>query len=254
VRFLTTYIIKNGYHLVNHTLGGFKMIQFTAEQTPAEIVKMFPKASDLFKQRKINFCCSGNRPLTDVFIENSLDGATMLTELNIAYEEWKNKGNTHTDWDTLSLTELIDYITVKYHDPMEQELIFLDAYVTRVFKVHGGDSPHLKELHRIYNLFQAGLTEHMIKESNEVFPLIKEYELKPSENLLTEIHKANGTLEDEHEMIVKLLKEIREVTNDFTPPQGACNTYQMTYARLADLESETYDHIHLENNILFGKL
>lgn len=254
MRFLTTYTIKNSYHLVNHTLGGFKMIQFTAEQTPAEIVKMFPKASDLFKQRKINFCCSGDRPLTDVFIENSLDGATVLSELNIAYEDWKNKGNTRTDWDTLSLTELTDYITEKYHDPMEQELLFLDAYVTRVFKVHGGDSPHLKELHHIYNLLQVELTEHMIKENNEVFPLIKEYELKPSENLLAEIHTANKALETEHEKIVKLLKEIREVTNDFTPPQGACNTYQMSYARLAELESETYDHIHLENNILFERL
>jgi len=230
------------------------MIQFTAEQTPAEIVKMFPKASDLFKQRKINFCCSGDRPLTDVFIENSLDGATVLSELNIAYEDWKNKGNTRTDWDTLSLTELADYIIEKYHDPMEQELLFLDAYVTRVFKVHGGDSPHLKELHHIYNLLQVELTEHMIKENNEVFPLIKEYELKPNENLLAEIHTANKALETEHEKIVKLLKEIREVTNDFTPPQGACNTYQMSYARLAELESETYDHIHLENNILFERL
>src|SRR5690625_3983001 len=117
------------------------MIQFTAEQTPAEIVKMFPKASDLFKQKKINFCCSGNRPLTDVFIENSLDGATVLTELNIAYEDWKNKGNTRTDWDTLSLTELIEYSTVKYYDHMQQELIFVDAYVGRVFKVHGGAYP-----------------------------------------------------------------------------------------------------------------
>jgi len=230
------------------------MNQFTAEHTSAEIVKIFPKASDLFKQRKIDFCCGGNRPLTDVFTEKSLDEMTVLTELNTAYKNWINKGHASTDWDALSMTELIDYITKTYHDPLEQELSALNGFVTRVLTVHGKDHPHLEELYNLYNLFQTELIDHTIKENNEVFPLIKEYEVNPSEELLAKIHDANGNLEDEHETTGNLLKQIREITNDFEPPQGACNTYNMTYARLAELESETYDHIHLENNILFKKL
>ena len=35
------------------------MQEFTKEHTPAEIVKVFPKASDLFKTQKIDFCCGG---------------------------------------------------------------------------------------------------------------------------------------------------------------------------------------------------
>src|SRR5690625_6049487 len=98
------------------------MNQFTAEHTPAEIVKIFPKASDLFKQRKIDFCCGGNRPLTDVFTEKSLDEMTVLTELNTAYKNWINKGHASTDWDALSMTELIDYITKTRSEEHTSEL------------------------------------------------------------------------------------------------------------------------------------
>lgn len=230
------------------------MIQFTAEQTPAEIVKAFPKASDLFKQRKIDFCCSGNRPLTDIFLEKSIDGTTILTELNTAYGDWQNKSHTVTDWDALSLTELIDYITETYHETLVQELDALDVFVTRVYKVHGQGQPHLEKLYRLYQQFKKEMEEHTIKENNEVFPLIKQYEKNPDEQLLAHIHEANGGLEDDHHTTGDLLKQIREATNDFTPPPEACNTYRITYARLAELESETFDHIHLENNILFKRL
>src|SRR5690625_5948720 len=125
------------------------MNQFTAEHTPAEIVKLFPKASDLFKQRKIDFCCGGNRLLTDVFTEKSLDEMTVLTELNKAYTDWLNKGHATTDWDALSMTELIDYITKTYHDTLEQELSSLNGFVTRVLSVLCIDNPSYDEL---YNL------------------------------------------------------------------------------------------------------
>jgi len=106
----------------------------------------------------------------------------------------------------------------------------------------------------LYNRLQSELIEHTIKEDNEVFPLVKEYEKDPNESLRKEIHEANGTLEDEHDIAGNILKKIRRITNDFTPPANACTTFQLTYTRLAELEAETFDHIHLENNILFKKL
>lgn len=45
------------------------MGQFTLEQRTGEIVKIFPKASDIFRQRKIDFCCSGDRPLIEAVTE-----------------------------------------------------------------------------------------------------------------------------------------------------------------------------------------
>ncbi|WP_407668444.1 iron-sulfur cluster repair di-iron protein [Ornithinibacillus halophilus] len=230
------------------------MNTFTIEQTPADIVKIFPKASDFFKERRIDFCCGGDKPLTNVFSEKQLDGEVVLKELNDLYQEWSKEDHDVTDWDAIPASQLIDHIVHTHHAYLNDELAPLGQFVTKIFRVHGAKHPHLKELHRIYHELKLELEEHTIKEDEEVFPLIKEYELNPSEALLEKIRIANGGLEDEHDVAGDLLKRIRVITNDFTPPVEACNSYRITYARLADLESDTFQHIHLENNVLFKNL
>src|SRR5699024_10924517 len=101
------------------------LISFTAEHTPAEIVKIFPKASDLFKERRIDFCCGGDYPLSAVFTER-LDGEEVLEELNRAFESWRNEVREATDWDTVPLSELADHITSKHHQYLNEELPALE--------------------------------------------------------------------------------------------------------------------------------
>lgn len=230
------------------------MNQFTDKHTPAEIVKIFPKASDFFKERRIDFCCGGNKPLENVFKEKSLDGNTVLAELNSLYEEWSKEDHEIKDWDSVPPSELIDHIVHTHHAYLEQELTPLGQFVTKIYRVHGANHPHLQELYHLYNEFKVEMEEHSIKEEQEVFPLIKEYEKNPSEELLEKIRIANGGLEDDHDAVGELLKRMREITNDFTPPADACNSYRITYARLAEMEADTFQHIHLENNVLFKNL
>ena len=47
--------------------------------------------------------------------------------------------------------------------------------------------------------------------------------------------------------------KIAEITQGYTPPADACNTYKVTYAMLEEFENDLHRHIHLENNILFPK-
>lgn len=230
------------------------MNSFTAAHTPAEIVKVFPKASDLFKERRIDFCCGGDQPLEKVFIEKKLDETTVLTELNTAYEQWNTEDHKVTDWDSVPLPELVDHIVHVHHAYLKEELPALGEFVTKVYRKHGASHPHLKELYRLYNDFKMKMEEHMITEEDNVFPLIKEYTIKPSEDLKQRIHEANGGLENEHESAGNLLKRMREITDGFTPHAAACNSYRITYARLSEMESDTFLHVHLENNVLFKRI
>lgn len=227
---------------------------FTARHTPAEIVQIFPKASDLFKKHRINFCCGGDRPLHTVFIEKNLDEAAVLTELNTAYENWSKEERKIIDWDQITLSELTDHIVHVHHAFLNKELAPLGQFVTRVYQRHGTAHPHLQELHRLYHDFKADIEENMVKEENELFPLIKEYEKNPRHELAKQIHEINNSLGYEHEVQQNTLRRMGEITNDYIPPSEACNTYRITYARLTELETDTFQHIHLENNVLFKRI
>lgn len=74
------------------------MQTFTEEQTAAHIVKVFPKASDVFNASGNNFCCKGDRLLKDTFNDKELEASSVLTDLNEAYSEWKETGIQAKAW------------------------------------------------------------------------------------------------------------------------------------------------------------
>jgi regulator of cell morphogenesis and NO signaling len=47
------------------------------------------------------------------------------------------------------------------------------------------------------------------------------------------------------------LKKLRKLTKGFTIPEDGCSTYQYVYRKLQELETDTFQHVHLENNVLF---
>ena len=57
-------------------------------------------------------------------------------------------------------------------------------------------------------------------------------------------------METEHEHAGDVFKEIAALSNNYTPPNEACNTYRVLYFKLQEFEEDLHKHIHLENNIL----
>lgn len=226
---------------------------FTSEQTPVDIVKTFPQASDIFIECHVDFCCGGDVSLAEQFAQKQLPGDAILNRLNESFIRWSEQGNIVMDWDEVSTEDLIDHIVHHHHAYLKEELPALETFVIRIANVHGEMHPHLIELHDVYQKFKKDMGEHSLKEELEVFPLIKQYLKAPSDELLTSIHLANGGLEDEHDLAGNLLIKMRQLTNGFDVPTNACGSYRITYDRLAKLETDTFQHVHLENNILFKR-
>lgn len=226
---------------------------FTEESIVRDIVTKFPKASDLFKAYRIDFCCGGNRKIIDAITERNLSADEVLSKLNALYQESIALNEAKIDWENASYRELIDHIINKHHRYLNEELPNLSPYVTRLLRVHGAGQPHLAQIHRLFNELQVELEQHLIKEESEDFPLILEVEQNRTKENVEKLEKVVEHLESDHSHAGDLLKEIREVTNDFTPPEHACGTYRLVYQRLEELESNMFEHIHLENNILFPR-
>ena len=60
-------------------------------------------------------------------------------------------------------------------------------------------------------------------------------------------------MEMEHISAGNSMAAIKKLSNDYTPPIDACNTYRVLFGKLKEFEDDLHQHINLENNILFPK-
>ncbi|WP_019909601.1 iron-sulfur cluster repair di-iron protein [Paenibacillus sp. HW567] len=225
---------------------------FSGEAMVRDIVLQFPKAADYFKAQRIDFCCGGAKPLTEAAAEKGLDTESVIQDLNKLLEEHPVlEEGEDTAWNEASSEDLVNYIVNKHHRYLREELPLIAQNVTKVFRVHGEDSPHLAEVYRLFHTLREDLLQHTAQEEESEFPKMLAYSNHPTPEGLAELHGLLHTLEEEHDGAGEILRELRRVTNDFTPPEHACTTYRLTYARLEELEGMTFEHVHLENNILF---
>jgi regulator of cell morphogenesis and NO signaling len=226
---------------------------FNANHRLGDIVTRFPKAADIFKAYQIDFCCGGDRELRMSLEEKGVNEAEILSKLNSSYEEAVAKRETTTDWTKLSSVELIDHVVNTHHAYLQTELPVLSDLTTKILRAHGSNHGELARVHKLFHSLKMELDQHLIKEEEILFPLIKEYEESPSEDLLQRIRKVMAETEDEHVGAGDILKELREITNQYEVPADGCRTYNVAFDRLQELESDLFQHIHLENNILFQR-
>jgi regulator of cell morphogenesis and NO signaling len=227
---------------------------FHSSQKIGEIVTKFPKAADVLKEYRIDFCCGGDRLLLTAIKEQGLPEPEILDKINNLYEEFKNIKTEDRNWVEAPLGELIDHIVNTHHAYLGEELPRISNLTTKILRVHGEHHPELSHVHKLFHSLKMELDQHLIKEETIQYPAIKEYEKSKSEASLNKAVSVNKELENEHTGAGDILKELRRVTNDFTAPEDGCNTYKLTYAKLEELENDTFQHIHLENNILFPRL
>lgn len=217
-----------------------------------DIVNSFPQSSDLFKKNRLDFCCGGNRPLSEAAAEQNVDVPALIAELEELFKKHNGTPDSMEVWIDTESKELIEHIKNKYHRELEEELTLLSPYVTKVSKVHGDRHQELLRVYELYYELKKELLEHTAKEEATVFPLLLELDGADSKKrsaILAEITE----LEKEHDHAGSILKELREITADFNPPIDACGTYRLVYKRLEALEAHTFMHVHLENNILFPR-
>jgi regulator of cell morphogenesis and NO signaling len=209
--------------------------------TLADLATTHPAASRVFQRFGLDYCCGGRKPLEDVCRSKGLDAATVLAAIEDA-----ERVTDLPRWDSAPLPALIRFIVDRYHNALRVELPELVTLAERVEARHAdkastpwGLAAHLQMVH-------ASVLDHLAKEEQILFPMIAAG------------HGARAlgpvrVMEEEHEDHSRNLLQIRLLTNNLTPPDEACPTWRALYLRLTELESELFDHIHLENNVLFPR-
>ncbi|MGD9567866.1 MAG: iron-sulfur cluster repair di-iron protein [Sedimentibacter sp.] len=229
------------------------MNKFNSTQQIGEIVNAFPKAADIFKEYKIDFCCGGNRPLSEAINEQKVNETELINRLNEAYETYESSVKDK-NWVEAETDEIIEQILNKHHAYLWSELPVIGKLSTIILRVHGPHHPELSRVHKLFNTLKMELEDHLTKEETIQYPAIKEYQKTGSIDDLNKAVDIINDLETEHTGAGNILKELREVTNDYKIPDDVCETFEKTYNKLQELEADLFQHIHLENNILFHRL
>ncbi|WP_394336478.1 iron-sulfur cluster repair di-iron protein [Aureibaculum luteum] len=226
------------------------------EKTIGQIVAEDYRIAQVFKNHGIDFCCKGDRSVEEVAQKNNVDASLLYKEIDAIQNQNTNESIDFKSW---SLDLLADYIEKKHHRYVEEKIPVLKQYLTKLCKVHGGRHPELFEITEHFNASAGELTAHMKKEELILFPIIRK--MIDAKHKGTEMSKPHfGTVENpiemmmnEHENEGDRFREIDRLSNSYTPPADACNTYQVTFSLLKEFQDDLHQHIHLENNILFPK-
>lgn len=152
-----------------------------------------------------------------------------------------------------SYTDLVNEIVNTYHKYFQREMTEISKLTSTILRVHGREHRELRIVHRLFNNTKTILEEILIIKEVDIFPYIKMYDRKPSKELLNKILYNINELEKEYREIENKLKELRQVTNNYTAPEDGCNTYDKTFEKLEEFENNIMENIYLEKD-LFSKL
>ena len=229
-------------------------ITFDKNQPIGEIVADFPTAGLIFKKYRIDFCCGGEKPLAEAIASKQLDEQLILGELKAAFKDELVRKDRTTDWNAVDCSSLVDHVVATHHAYLKRELGGLAEFTSRIRNVHSLGHPELMQLDHLFRTFMLEIEEHLLKEEEQIFPLIKQYDMERGKDTLARAVAAIDELEAEHSAAGDLLREMREITADYSLPPDACRSYMVTFQKLEELEDDMFQHIHLENNILFPRL
>lgn len=228
----------------------------SSEPSIGDLVAKDYRKAEIFKKYNIDFCCGGKKTVAQVCNEKKIDYMAVENELNKIDTVSSMPSQKYDEW---SLDFLVDYIVNTHHQYVKNSIPILSEYTAKVAKVHGSAHPEVIVIAAKFSEVAEELSGHMCKEEQILFPYIKQLvfanankQKLPNTNFGSVKNPIN-MMEHEHDVVGDIFKSIRELSNNYTPPEDGCATYKVSFLKLKEFEDDLHQHIHLENNILFPK-
>ncbi|MGM0601610.1 MAG: iron-sulfur cluster repair di-iron protein [Candidatus Rifleibacteriota bacterium] len=228
-------------------------------QTVADLVIQRPELREKLEKTGIDYCCGGKRPLGEAVEAAGIKWSEFLVSMNEISTK-KTGDSAYENWNEAPISALAEHILEKHHSFTKEQLHRLNSLLPEVKAAHGARHGELlTRLQRIYDGLRAELDNHLSKEEQILFPVIKRIQAfingkgeKPVlqyGSLTSHIRK----LEAEHDSAGEALAGLRKTSDNYRLPDDACMKFKALYDALQNLEADLHEHIHLENNILFPK-
>ena len=227
---------------------------FGVRETVGKIVTRRLALSRVFEELGIDYYCGGGNTLEEACREKNLDPDDIVGKLSAAGVA-AEAGAAEIGVAAAGLTELVNHIEQTHHAYLRSELPHLQGMTGKVASVHGDRDSRLHELQSTFWGLVQELSEHMMKEEHILFPMVRAMDSSenPPESHCGSISNPIRQMELEHDRAGSALARQRDLTDGFTAPEWACNTYRAMLGALLHLERDLHQHIHKENNVMFPR-
>jgi len=221
-------------------------------ETVGSIAAKDYRKAEVFKKLGIDFCCGGEKSLKDASEDAGITEAQLKAELEKADTITVSASQDYNKW---KLDFLADFIANTHHEYIRENASVIRGLAEKVAQHHGSQHAELWPLSKRVTTLMDDLLDHIEKEEYRLFPQIKALVLEDRETApaAVSIKAVIKAMHAEHDHAGDDLKYLRKITDDYTLPADACNSYTYLFEKLKEFEDDLFKHIHLENNILFPK-
>lgn len=213
------------------------------KQTVAATVLNHSECAPVFQQHRIDFCCGGDISIEEAAAAKGVALDALMAQLTRAIDE--RRGDAGEDPRALTTAQLVERIVATHHSYLRKALPFVQMLSAKVARVHGDHNQKLRELDVALVALAGALGPHLDEEERQLFPA-----LTASEQDRQRVAGLLSSMRQDHLAVAELLERIRAASDDFTLPPWACNSYRALFSELAQLESDVFAHVHLENHVL----
>lgn len=232
------------------------VMKISPDASVGEVVKMNFKTASVFQKNNIDFCCGGDKTISEACTNAGLDTDQLIGQLETIAEQIDSESQYIND---LSLEELSTYIIKRHHNYVRESIPEIKKNLEKICQVHGEHHPVLFEVNRLFSDSSGNLIMHMQKEELMLFPFIRRLEISSvndsplPQSPFGSVSNPISAMLVEHQQEGDRFDQISLLTERYRVPEDAFTTYERTPKQLRDFENDLHRHIHLENNILFPK-
>lgn len=220
-------------------------------ETPVgELAARFPFVVRILEDAQVDYHTAGARPFREACRRAEAPFDRMLS---LVQAETQRRREIVVDWLTEPLDVVMSHITEGHHAFSRRLCADIQSDLTEALGVHIGRAS-LAKLAVKFSVFAEDLLRHFQHEEAMVFRYVAALgrQVLP-QTPYPSLGGPTGILEFEHEDVEHQLEGLRDLTDGYMPPPGACPALRGAIAGLAVLERDLHEHLHLENNVLFPR-
>lgn len=157
------------------------------------------------------------------------------------------------DLHRLSPGSLADYIAQTHHAYIRKNLPAIGRCLFEIAVKEGDKFPYMKRVFILFAQVRTELDSDLLKEEGVLFPALKKLTQTDPAGDTCELRPQIKIIQEQHQVAGTLMRNIRQLTNDYAIPAGAGAAFKGAMRALREFEADLRTHVDLENNLLFAK-